>query len=195
MTTVAEQEVDQKKADSRMTAAQFSRIHNPHGIRMELVEGELHVSPSPRPRHIRATKVLLMLLENYVQEKGLGEMFVDLDTTLGPWDVRCPDLLFVPRERVARMNPDASATHADARLVVEVVSPGSVKIDREDKFAEYAAVGIPYYWIVDPGQRIAEGYELAGGVYRLATSASGAGNFSASPFPELQIALQPLWWD
>jgi Uma2 family endonuclease len=137
----------------------------------------------------------LVLLENYVQEKGLGEMFVDLDTTLGPWDVRCPDLLFVPRDRVARMNPDAAATHADARLVVEVVSPGSVKVDREEKFTEYAAVGIPYYWIVDPGQRVAEGYELAEGAYRLAASASGAGNFSALPFPELQIALQRLWWD
>jgi Uma2 family endonuclease len=56
-------------------------------------------------------------------------------------------------------------------------------------------VGIPYYWIVDPGQRVAEGYELAEGAYRLTASASGAGNFSALPFPELQITLQRLWWD
>lgn len=34
-------------------------------------------------------------------------------------------------------------------LVVEVVSPGSKKIDYEQKLAEYKAIKIPEYWIVD----------------------------------------------
>jgi hypothetical protein len=35
-------------------------------------------------------------------------------------------------------------------LVVEVVSDDSVERDYETKRAEYAAAGIPEYWIVDP---------------------------------------------
>ncbi|MEG4633573.1 Uma2 family endonuclease [Microcoleus sp. AR_TQ3_B6] len=39
-------------------------------------------------------------------------------------------------------------------LVVEVVSPGKVNEDRDYRYkrSEYAARGIPEYWIVDPGQ-------------------------------------------
>lgn len=35
-------------------------------------------------------------------------------------------------------------------LVVEVVSPDSVKRDYRHKRSEYAALEIPEYWIVDP---------------------------------------------
>jgi Uma2 family endonuclease len=195
MTTLAETKVGEPVDVGRVSAAQFARIRNPHGIRLELVKGELRVSPSPRPRHSRALIQLLKVLEGHVKQKGLGEIFLELDTALGPWDVRSPDLLFVPADRVAKMNPDQMASHADAKLVVEVVSPGSVKVDREEKFAEYAAAGIPYYWIVDPGGRTAEAFELADGSYRLVASAGGSGSLVAQPFPELQIPLQPLWWD
>ena len=34
------------------------------------------------------------------------------------------------------------------RVVVEVVLPGSDKIDRVDKMAEYADAKIPFYWLV-----------------------------------------------
>lgn len=35
-------------------------------------------------------------------------------------------------------------------LIVEVVSPESVKRDYRFKRSEYAALGVPEYWIVDP---------------------------------------------
>jgi Uma2 family endonuclease len=35
-------------------------------------------------------------------------------------------------------------------LVVEVVSPSTVAIDYRAKYAEYAVLDIPEYWIVDP---------------------------------------------
>ena len=38
-------------------------------------------------------------------------------------------------------------------LVVEVVSPESVKRDYRYKRSEYAAIGIDEYWIVDPIQQ------------------------------------------
>jgi Uma2 family endonuclease len=38
-------------------------------------------------------------------------------------------------------------------LVVEVVSPSSVRIDRVKKPARYADFGVPMYWAVDPERR------------------------------------------
>ena len=57
-----------------------------------------------------------------------------------------PDLL------VRRRVPGLTPPHGDLSgvvLVVEVVSPGSVRTDRVAKRREYAAAGIPNYLIVD----------------------------------------------
>ncbi|MFF5176200.1 Uma2 family endonuclease [Micromonospora sp. NPDC000089] len=40
----------------------------------------------------------------------------------------------------------------DVLLVVEIVSPGSEGIDTVTKRSEYAAAGIPRYWVVDQDQ-------------------------------------------
>src|SRR5262249_52851032 len=37
---------------------------------------------------------------------------------------------------------------AYGRVIIEVVSPGSDKADRVEKMGEYAAAGIPFYWLV-----------------------------------------------
>nr|WP_232625020.1 Uma2 family endonuclease [Micromonospora sagamiensis] len=41
---------------------------------------------------------------------------------------------------------------ADVLLVVEIVSPGSEGVDTVTKHREYAAAGIPQYWVVDQDQ-------------------------------------------
>ncbi|WP_306357201.1 MULTISPECIES: Uma2 family endonuclease [unclassified Nocardia] len=43
---------------------------------------------------------------------------------------------------------DVRPTASDTLLVVEVVSPNTVTADLVEKRAEYARLGIPYYWIV-----------------------------------------------
>ena len=52
--------------------------------------------------------------------------------------------------------------------MIEVVSKDSVRRDRQEKFLEYEAAGIPEYWIIDPrpGFQRADFYELAEGAYR-----------------------------
>ena len=37
----------------------------------------------------------------------------------------------------------------DVLLVVEIISPGSEGVDTVTKRSEYAAAGIPQYWVVD----------------------------------------------
>jgi Uma2 family endonuclease len=39
-------------------------------------------------------------------------------------------------------------------LVVEIVSPGSEAMDEVTKRREYAAAGIPQYWVVDRGDAL-----------------------------------------
>jgi Uma2 family endonuclease len=45
-------------------------------------------------------------------------------------------------------------------VVIEVVSPESRKRDWEEKFAEYAAVGVREYWVLDREQDRVEAFSL-----------------------------------
>jgi Uma2 family endonuclease len=60
--------------------------------------------------------------------------------------VRAPDVVLTGAELASR--DPARYSPADVRLVLEVLSEGSVRTDRVTKFAEYAEVGIEHYWIV-----------------------------------------------
>ncbi|CAM4515679.1 Uma2 family endonuclease [Nocardia ninae] len=68
--------------------------------------------------------------------------------------VRKPDIIVIPRE-VARAAVVADVPKripgSEVRLAVEVIAPGSgtERTDRVRKVREYAAVGIPQYWIVE----------------------------------------------
>src|SRR5262249_11352682 len=78
-----------------------------------------------------------------------------------PAGIRKPDAFVVPRDVARAVIIDESPKVIPGReviLVVEVVSSGSSseRNDRVRKVGEYAAVGIPQYWIVDhqPGPRV-----------------------------------------
>ncbi|HEV7126530.1 MAG TPA: Uma2 family endonuclease, partial [Ktedonobacterales bacterium] len=80
-----------------------------------------------------------------------------------------------------------------ADLVIEVISPESVKRDREQKFSEYQQAGIPEYWLIDDNNQQADFYQLdAQGAYqRVAPDAQGIYHRPTVPGFWLNIAW--LW--
>ena len=63
---------------------------------------------------------------------------------------RLTDVYVVTAEQVSGLLDQSAICQTPPLLVVEVVSPDSVKRDYRYKRSEYAALGIPEYWIVDP---------------------------------------------
>jgi len=78
-------------------------------------------------------------------------------------------------------------------LCVEVISPSSSKIDREDKLEQYQLGGVAHYWIVDPAPRTLEAYQLKKKAYTLIGKGQGSAKLKLPPFPDLEIPLQKLW--
>jgi len=133
----------------KMTARQFLELgEDPAGIRLELANGEIVMSPSPSPDHSYTDTRLRRLLDTYVESNDLGQVFGDVDTIFGPYDVRRPDVIFFQKSRLHLISDKAMEGPPD--LCVEILSPSSAKTDRADKFELYRAGGVAHYWIIDP---------------------------------------------
>jgi Uma2 family endonuclease len=159
------------------------------GIRRELIDGEVLVTPSPVTRHQRIVLRLARFLADHVDTHHTGEVFIaPFDVVLSRHDVVQPDIILVA-------TPDSGiVTEANLQgpptLVVEVVS--DPRTDRVRKRALYARYGVPEYWIVDPDADRVEVYLLEGSSYPK-PSIIEPGEVLASPsLPQLSIDITGL---
>ena len=119
---------------AKMTARQFLHMgEDPPGVTLELVNGEIAVSPSPRPRHSYVDRQLTALIVSHVNANRLGTVLGDTDTIFGEFDVRRPDMIFFSAEREHLIDED-DAIDGPPDLCIEIISPRTRKIDRNDKF-------------------------------------------------------------
>jgi len=178
---------------TKMTAQQFLLLgDDPPGVRLELVDGEIAVSPSPAPDHSYVDTRLRAILTTYVEAKKLGMILGDVDTIFGSHDVRRPDIIYFSKGRFHLIGKKALKGPPD--LCVEILSPSSIQIDRKDKFKQYARSRVRDYWIVDPENLTIQAYRLAGSSYRLAGSGKRNEVVRLPPFPDLEIPLSNLWF-
>ncbi len=119
------------------------------GNRYEVVRGELLVTPAPRPWHQIVLKRLYDALNSYLEREPAGVLlFSPADISWGDDDVLVqPDLFVVPQGELRSLEWARLRT---LLLVVEVLSPASLRADRFTKRVEYQRRGVPHYWVVDP---------------------------------------------
>jgi Uma2 family endonuclease len=175
-----------------MTTRQFLQLgEDPPGVHLELVDGEIAVGPSSIPNHSYVVFALASLLSSHITKHDLGQLFGDVDTIFGEYDVRRPDILFFAKHRLHMIGPKAMEGPPD--LCVEVLSPSSITIDRRDKYEQYQAGKVANYWLVDPVLRSLDAYKLDRGSYVTAGRGTGADLLRLPPFPDLEIPLAELW--
>lgn len=176
----------------KMTAKQFLMLgEDPPGVRLELVDGEVAVSPSPQPKHSFVDRRLTLILGQHIRDNDLGELYGDVDTIFGEHDVRRPDLIYFAKDRLHLIGDMAMEGPPD--LCVEIISPSSTNIDRKQKFKQYEKGKVAHYWIVDPGERTIEGYRLVNKKYVGTGSGKNNDMVQLPPFEELEINLAELW--
>lgn len=174
-----------------LTYEDYAALPN-DGLRYEIHEGELSVTPAPGTRHQRVVRNLLRLLDTHVRAGGLGEVFLSpVAVILAATTVVEPDLVYLDPGRAALVTE--RAIEGAPTLAVEVISPSTPKIDRNTKFQLYARYRVPYYWIVDPGARTIEAYQLTDDGYRLVGSADDRRSVALPPFPDLPLVPESIW--
>ena len=115
------------------------------GVRRELLDGLLLVSPSPTDIH----QIIAMRLGVALEESCPATLQVTqaVEVRINHRRTFIPDVLVTTDEAASR-HARPYAPH-EVILAVEIVSPTSVSMDRITKPALYAAAGIPYYWRIE----------------------------------------------
>ncbi|WP_018686280.1 Uma2 family endonuclease [Actinokineospora enzanensis] len=132
----------------RLTLQQFADLPPESSFIHELDEGILRVSPRPVKLHQLALGRLFTQIETQLPPELLVFPEIDVDLGLEPPTVRVPDLTVTATTTVY---DDTFTAAKDVVLVVEVVSPGSRRVDLLTKPEQYARAGIPHFWRVVPG--------------------------------------------
>jgi Uma2 family endonuclease len=153
-------------AQGRWRESQYLCLDRSGGRIVELVDGELKVPPMPTIVHQLIAKFLLWRLDSFVTSGRLGVVLpAPLPVHIGPDHYREPDIVFFRPTRI----PVGKEYPESADLVIEIVSDDaeSRKRDYEEKRRDYAAAGIPEYWIVDPQDETISVLTLDGAEYRV----------------------------
>ena len=138
----------------------------------ERVDGKLDYLPLPTPLHQAVGSYLYDSLRDDSRDRGLDAAvrFTGLPVRIPAYvgneeRLRYPDLAFLKDRRDPRAAADA---WNGADLLAEIVSPDDPRRDIEEKRLDYAAAGVPEYWIVDPRprSRTISVLTLEGGAYR-----------------------------
>ena len=126
----------------------------PEGIRAELVDGKIYYMTCPTWTHQKIIGKMYQTVANYIDAKG------------GPCEVcLSPFAVYLNADDSIYLEPDLSVIcdknklddrgcHGAPDWIVEVVSPGSRKMDASIKLFKYRDAGVREYWMIYPERRL-----------------------------------------
>jgi Uma2 family endonuclease len=167
----------------------------PDRLVAEILDGELHATPRPSPRHAAASSGLGGALHGPF-DRGRGgpggwRILDEPELHMGS-DVLVPDLAGWRRERLPEL-PDTAYFTLAPDWVCEVVSPATAAMDRGQKRAIYAREQVAYAWLVEPIARTIEVLRLERSRWTILDTHSGLGSVRAQPFEAIELDLSLLW--
>ncbi len=161
----------------------------PEEERCELLFGRLYKSPSPSPRHQLAVLLLWRRLHELARATGGLALAAPIDVVLAEHSVVQPDVVYVSAPRLGIVGDQRIQGPPD--LVVEVLSPGSARRDRDEKLLLYGEAGVREYWLVDPAERQIEILVADRGEFRVQVPVGG--DYRSRVTPELRLDLFDFW--
>ena len=137
-------------------------IYNlPDGQRAELVDGQIYMMAPPSRKHQEIVGELYRRISNYIHSNnGSCKSYI------------APFAVFLNEDDHNYVEPDISVICDSSKLtdkgcngtpdwIIEVVSPGSQRMDYMTKLFKYQTAGVREYWIVDPKDSVITVYDFA----------------------------------
>lgn len=160
----------------------WSKIH--------LLDKELDTA---RFNHGNVLGYLSYFLQNYFDQKPIGNVVIDLDVQLlVSGKFTRPDLTVILNENLSHLTENGIYEGAPD-IVIEAVSEASLMQDVDVKKLLYAAEGIPEYWIVFPELKLLTIYQLVNGNYHPFAHALEQGIVQSKVLPDFQLEVSQIF--
>jgi Uma2 family endonuclease len=170
--------------------------------RYQLIDGELvELPPESEPNNWIARSLLLTLASLGIIPPRLIvihslEIQVPILSREDPAN-RFPDLVILREEHLALMKRRLTITldMPPPLLVAEVVSPGQSNRARDyiNKRSQYAAIGVPEYWLIDPKAKTVMVLALEGDDYKEIGTFQGIAPIVSPTFPALTLSAEQVF--
>ena len=162
------------------------------GIRKEIIEGELFMSPAPAMKHQSISKKIFRILDDYITKNNLGEVwYAPCDVIFSNINVMQPDILFISNENYKILT--ALYIKGAPDLIIEILSPSTIENDRIYKKLVYEKFGVKEYWIVDPQEEIIEVWALKDTRFQLHQKAKKTQKFKSKLLEDLELDLSLIF--
>lgn len=176
----------------RLTAQEYVETYPETTQPMELINGEVIVSPTPFDLHMDIVSNIFALLVVHVNSNKLGKVkTAPSDIHMGGHVVQ-PDVFFISKENTRCKREADGYLHGAPDLCIEVLSDSTAKRDRHDKPSIYAANGVREYWIVEPEARFIELYTLANETFTLKGTYEEGETFTSTVLPGLAVKVSDI---
>jgi Uma2 family endonuclease len=186
--------------ERRFSIEEYLAYEDGSGDRFELVDGELFKMALGTGRHSDISDFLTDEFRAEIKRMGVPwiakMMSIAVQSPRGTrWETaRIPDVVVVPLEQWGAM-ADREAfiplNESPPLLVVEVVSASTIAMDYRTKYAEYAVLDIPEYWIVDAIASKVTVCVLSEGFYENQVFSGGQAIVSPT-FPGLKLTVEQV---
>ena len=170
--------------------------------RFQLIDGELvELPPESGPNDFVADNLQFYLaMANLFPRRLVKTHTCEVQVpVLHPKDPanRFPDLVILREEHLALTQRRLTITldMPPPRLIAELVSPGKINRDRDTipKRSQYAALGVPEYWLIDPDGKTVTVLTLSGEDYQTIGTFSGSESIQSQELPGLSLPVEQLF--
>ncbi|MCS6983498.1 MAG: Uma2 family endonuclease [Leptospiraceae bacterium] len=121
------------------------------GFKYDVIDGVMHMAPSPNFEHGDAQIALGFMIRGYLQKNPLGKVACEVDVFLPDGgDPLRPDISLILNENLHIVK---THIHGTPDLVCEVLSAASRERDLGVKAERYLKCGVKEYWIADPDNK------------------------------------------
>ena len=148
-----------------MSVEEFYQLPDDSG-KMELIDGELYISPPPTNFHQKISSNIEFALNLYLFQQPIGLVYH------APFGVRFddrtalqPDVLFVSQDNYSKFDEDDSGMSGAPDLAIEILSPGTTARDLGEKRQVYKKYLVKEIWFISPPRRTVEIERLGSTAY------------------------------
>jgi Uma2 family endonuclease len=162
------------------------------GPRYQLIEGDLHMAPSPNLFHQEISTNLEGLLRDYLKRNPIGRfLHAPLDVFLTDTNVYQPDILFISSKNLHLLEEDG--VHGAPDLIIEILSPSTSRLDLGAKKRVYARCGVLEFWAIYPPERKVVVYDFRKSEKEPANTWLETDSFEPQLFPGLRLTVSEIF--